>query len=96
MFSIRCQTTVEQRNNTEPKRGEGQGKIYTWVRNADPAPSTVGIFPYTDKPPKNREQSSEQKPALNKTPKNSLKGINLLMSTLCRWNCMRAQIVAAI
>lgn len=30
--------------------GEGQGRIHTWVRNADLAPSTVGIFPYTENP----------------------------------------------
>lgn len=32
---------------TEVKDGK---RIYTWVRNADPAPSTTGIFPYTENP----------------------------------------------
>lgn len=68
MFGIRCQTTVEQQNNREPKRGEGRGRMHTWVRNAGPAHSTVGIFSYM-KSPTNPERSgvSEHKPALNKT-----------------------------
>lgn len=37
-------------NKTTESRGEGQGRIHTWFRNADPAPSTVGIFPYTENP----------------------------------------------
>lgn len=41
-------------NSETESRGEGQGRIHTWVRNADPAPSTGGIFPHAENP----EQSS--------------------------------------